>query len=262
MSNLEGKVAIATGGSTLLGQGIVRLFAARGVRVVIADIDVANGEALANELGDDVLFVRTDITDDDSIDNCIARTIERFGGVDFLVNMASTYLDSGIATSRQDWLKSLNINLVGGQIFSQKIAPVMEKRGGGAIVNFGSIAGKVSQPGRMTYSAAKAAILRITGNAAMQLQKQNIRVNSVSPGWTWSSIMHGATNNRREKADAVAAPFHMLGRTGSPDEVAEAVLFLCSDSARFITGADIAVDGGYTAMGPEGQIDAVALLLA
>jgi len=261
MTSMTGKVAIATGGATLLGQAIVRGFVREGAKVVIADIDAANGQALADELGDGATFVTTDITSDASIDACIETATKLFGGVDYLVNMASTYLDNGIGTSREDWLTSLNINLVGGQIFSQKIAPVMARRGGGAIVNFGSIAGKVSQPGRMTYSAAKAAILRITGNAAMQLQAQNIRVNSVSPGWTWSSIMKMATGDKREKADSVAAPFHMFGRTGNPEDVAEAVLFLCSEKARFITGTDIAVDGGYTAMGPEGMIDAVAKLM-
>ncbi|WP_421856337.1 SDR family oxidoreductase [Oricola sp.] len=261
MGEFDGKVVIATGASTLLGQAIVRAFAAEGAKVVMADIDVENGQALAAELGDAVAFVETDVTSDDSIDSCITQAVERFGGVDCLINMASTYLDNGIGTSREDWLTSLNINLVGGQIFSQKIAPVMEKRGGGSIVNFASIAGKVSQPGRMTYSAAKAAILRITGNAAMQLNPQNIRVNSVSPGWTWSSIMKMATGDDRKKTDGVAAPFHMFGRTGNPEEVAEAVLFLCSDKARFITGTDIAVDGGYTAMGPEGMVDAVAKLM-
>lgn len=262
MSEMVGKVVIVTGASTLLGQGIVSAFAREGASVVMADIDVDNGQPLADAMGDDVVFVRTDITDDASIDACIQTAVDRFGGVDYLVNMASTYLDNGIATSREDWLTSLNINLVGGQIFSQKIAPVMEQRGGGAIVNFGSIAGKVSQPGRMTYSAAKAAILRITGNAAMQLQAQNIRVNSVSPGWTWSSIMKMATGDKREKADTVAAPFHIMGRTGNPEEVAEAVLFLCSEKSRFINGTDIAADGGYTALGPEGMEDAVAKLMA
>lgn len=261
MGEFSNKVAIATGGSTLLGQAIVRAFADEGAKVVIADIDAENGEALADELGDAVAFVRTDITSDESIDNCIAVALERFGGLDILVNMASTYLDNGIETSREDWLASLNINLVGGQIFSQKAAPHMQERGGGSIINFGSIAGKVSQPGRMTYSAAKAAILRITGNAAMQLQSKGIRVNSVSPGWTWSAIMKMATGDQRSKADAVAAPFHMLQRTGNPEEVAGAVLFLCSERARFVTGTDIAVDGGYTAMGPEGMVDAVAQLM-
>jgi NAD(P)-dependent dehydrogenase (short-subunit alcohol dehydrogenase family) len=146
-------------------------------------------------------------------------------------------------------------------IFADKASAAIARRGGGAIVNFASISGKRAQPGRMTYSAAKAALLQVTKNMAMQMQPLNIRVNSVSPGWTWSNIMVQLTGNQRAKADAVAAPFHILGRTGDPSEVAGAVLFLCSNAAGFITGTDIAVDGGYTAMGPERIEDAVAKLM-
>jgi NAD(P)-dependent dehydrogenase (short-subunit alcohol dehydrogenase family) len=145
-------------------------------------------------------------------------------------------------------------------VFCDKATPAIAKRGGGAVVNFASISGKRAQPGRMTYSAAKAAMLQVTRNAAMQLQPYNIRVNSVSPGWTWSNIMVQLTGDNREKADNVAAPFHLMKRTGDPSEVAAAVLFLCSDEASFITGTDIAVDGGYTAIGPERSDDAVSKL--
>jgi len=112
----------------------------------------------------------------------------------------------------------------------------------------------------MTYSAAKAAILQITKNQAMQLQPMGIRVNSVSPGWIWSNIMEQLTGDRREKADAVAAPLHIVGRLGDPEEVAAAIVFLVSPAASFITGTDIAVDGGYTAMGSERMQDLVGAL--
>lgn len=260
MASMAGKVAIVTGASTLIGQGVVRALHDQGVKVVMGDIATEAGQALADELGQGATFLRTDVTRDEDLKASITAAVETYGGVDYLVNLASTYLDEGIATSRADWLASLDVNLVSGQVFSQMVAPEMEKRGGGAIVNFASISGKVAQPGRMTYSAAKAAILQITKNAAMQLQPRGIRVNSVSPGWTWSNIMVELTGDRREKADSVAAPFHMLGRTGGPDEVAQAVVFLCSDKASFITGTDIAVDGGYTAMGPERMTDAVSKL--
>lgn len=260
MASMAGKVAIVTGASTLIGQGVVRAFHEEGAKVVMADIAKDAGQALAEELGQGATFLPTDVTKDEDLEACIATAVETYGGVDYLVNLASTYLDEGIATSRADWLASLDVNLVSGQVFSQMVAPEMEKRGGGAIVNFASISGKVAQPGRMTYSAAKAAILQITKNAAMQLQPRGIRVNSVSPGWTWSNIMVELTGDRREKADSVAAPFHMLGRTGGPEEVAQAVVFLCSEKASFINGTDIAVDGGYTAMGPERMADAVSKL--
>jgi NAD(P)-dependent dehydrogenase (short-subunit alcohol dehydrogenase family) len=260
MKSLNGKVAIVTGASTLIGEGVARAFAAAGTKVVMADINEEDGKRIANELGDDVAFLRTDVTSDADIDACIAFAEGTFGGVDILVNLASTYLDNGISTNREDWLASLNVNLVGAMVFCDKVTPAIAKRGGGAIVNFASISGKRAQPGRMTYSAAKAAMLQATRNAAMQLQPHNIRVNSVSPGWTWSNIMVQLTGDKREKADNVAAPFHLLKRTGDPAEVAAAVLFLCSDEASFITGTDIAVDGGYTAIGPERVDDAVSKL--
>jgi NAD(P)-dependent dehydrogenase (short-subunit alcohol dehydrogenase family) len=261
MKSLTGKVAIVTGASTLIGEGLTRAFVEAGVKVVMADINEQDGAKIAASLGEMAIFLRTDVTVDDDIDACIAQAEKQFGGVDYLVNLASTYLDEGVKTSRADWLTSLNINLVSGMIFADKASAAIARRGGGAIVNFASISGKRAQPGRMTYSAAKAALLQVTKNMAMQMQPLNIRVNSVSPGWTWSNIMVQLTGNQRAKADAVAAPFHILGRTGDPSEVAGAVLFLCSDAAGFITGTDIAVDGGYTAMGPERIEDAVAKLM-
>jgi NAD(P)-dependent dehydrogenase (short-subunit alcohol dehydrogenase family) len=261
MKSLTGKVAIVTGASTLIGEGLTRAFVEAGVKVVMADINEQDGAKIAASLGEMAIFLRTDVTVDDDIDACIAQAEKQFGGVDYLVNLASTYLDEGVKTSRADWLTSLNINLVSGMIFADKASAAIARRGGGAIVNFASISGKRAQPGRMTYSAAKAALLQVTKNMAMQMQPLNIRVNSVSPGWTWSNIMVQLTGNQRAKADAVAAPFHILGRTGDPSEVAGAVLFLCSNAAGFITGTDIAVDGGYTAMGPERIEDAVAKLM-
>ena len=260
MRGLEGKVAIVTGASTLIGQEVVRAFHRSGVSVTMADIAEADGKALAAELGDKVRFCKTDITSDGDIDACIEATKSAFGGIDFLVNIASTYLDEGLATSRENWLAALNINLVGGAIFTQKASREIAARGGGAIVNYGSISAKIAQPGRMVYSASKAAILNVTKTQAAFLASQNIRVNSVSPGWTWSNIIRDITGDNRAKADGVAAPFHLLKRTGGPDEVANTVMFLCSDEASFITGADIAVDGGYTAIGAEQQTDALPLL--
>jgi NAD(P)-dependent dehydrogenase (short-subunit alcohol dehydrogenase family) len=260
-SGLNGKAAIVTGAATLIGAKVAEAFAAAGTRIILADINEEDGKAAADRIGQNAHFLKTDVTLDADIDRCLAECEKRFGRVDYLVNLACTYLDNGLASSREDWLTSLNINLVGMAIFTQKACAFMKRQGGGAVVNIASISGKRAQPGRMLYSVAKAGIIQFTKNAAMQAIGDKIRINSVSPGWIWSNVMVQATGGNRAKADAVGGPFHMMGRIGDPEEVAKAVLFLCSDDASFITGADLAVDGGYTAMGPEQMVDAVSKLL-
>jgi len=260
--DLEGKVAIVSGAATLIGQKVVEAFAAAGSRVVAADINAEDGAALADRLGESVLFEETDLRDDAAIDRCIARAKERFGGLDCLVNVAAVYIDDGVATTRADWHAALDVNLVGAAIFAQKAAEAMRRRGGGAIVNFGSIAAKRAQPGRLVYSASKGAILQMTRSLALLLAGDNIRVNAVSPGWTWSNVIRDLSGDDRAKADRIGGPFHLPGRIGEPEEVAQAVLFLCSDAGRFVNGVDLPVDGGYTAIGPEGTEDAVARLMA
>lgn len=261
MGEFSGKTAIVTGASTLIGQAVVTAFEDAGANVVMADIDAEAGQAFADSRSDRVVFAATNVTSDADIDACIATAVNTFGGLDFLVNIASTYLDDGLATTRENWLAGLNINLVGGVIFTQKAVVEMRKRGGGAVVNYASISGKVSQPGRMVYSASKAAILNATKCEAHALAGDNIRVNSVSPGWTWSNIMRDLSGDDRAKVDGIAAPFHISGRTGNPEEVANAALFLCSEKASFINGTDLAVDGGYSALGPECKVNAVEKMM-
>jgi len=261
MEGLKGKVAIVTGGATLIGAAVVRPFQREGTKVVVADIDAAGGEALAKELGDGVLFVKTDLADDKQIATCIDRTLAKFGGIDFLVNLASVYIDNALSSTRQEWLDSYNINVVAGAIMLKAVHPHMKKRGGGAVVNFGSISAKVAQTGRWLYPVTKAAVLQLTRNEAMDLAPDNIRVNSISPGWTWSRIMNELTHGDKAKTNRVGGPFHLLGRVGEPEEVAQGVIFLCSSHASFITGADLPVDGGYSAMGPEMSVPAIPKLM-
>lgn len=261
MDGLKDKVAIVTGGATLIGAAVVRAFHREGTRVAVADIDEAGGEKLADEVGHDALFIKTDLTDDGQIASFVERVAKKFGGIDFLINLAAVYIDNALNSTRQEWLDSYNINVVGGVIMLKAVSPHMKKRGGGAVVNFGSISAKVAQTGRWLYPVTKAAILQLTRNEAMDLAKDNIRVNSISPGWTWSRIMNELTHGNRSKTDKVGGPFHLLGRVGNPEEVAQGVLFLCSSHASFITGTDLAVDGGYSAMGPEMTESAIPKLM-
>ena len=186
MPELSERVAIVTGGSTLLMSKVVEALAEAGAKVCVADVDAERGSALADSLGDSVVFKETDVTSDDQLEDLIETTVDAFGGVDILVNGAATYEDEGLETTRDKWLHALDVNLVSGVILTHKVAPHMTERGGGAVINFASISGKRAQPLFFVYSTSKAAILGVTRNEAMKLAEHHIRVNSVSPGWIWS----------------------------------------------------------------------------
>lgn len=255
MRGLKDRVAIVPGGVTKIGRAVVSAFLDAGSRVMVADIVEPDGP-----LPDGAAFTACDLRDDAQIAALVDATKARFGRIDFLVNVACTYLDNGAASTRAEWLEAFDVNLVGSVVLMQKARAELA-RNRGAIVNFGSISSRVAQTGRWLYPVCKAAILQLTRNQAMDLAPDGIRVNAVSPGWTWSNVMDQLTGGDRAKTDAVAAPFHLLGRVADPEEVAAAVLFLCSDEASFITGTDIRVDGGYTAMGPEQAVPAIPKLM-
>jgi hypothetical protein len=261
MAALDRRTAIVTGGATLIGRAVVRALHEAGASVAVADIDEEGGGTLAGELGEGVLFVPTDLREDAQIEALVARTVERFGGLDILVNLATSYVDEGFSSPRPDWLESLNVNVVAPVMSARAAHPHLKASGHGVVVNFTSISAKVAQTGRWLYPVGKAALVQLTRNMAMDLAPDGIRVNSVSPGWTWSRVMVELSGDDRAKTDRVAAPFHLLGRVGDPEEVANVVVFLCTDDASFVTGADWAVDGGYSAMGPEQAVPAIPKLM-
>lgn len=260
--DLTGRTAIVTGGSTLIGRGVATALHREGARVVVADIDEEGGHTLVDMLGERASFRKTDITHDDELTNLAEEVGRDHGGIDILVNLACSYLDNGFETTRADWLSALEVNLVSSAMAVQAVHPWLMRSDHAAIVNFTSISSKVAQTGRWVYPASKSAMVQLTRSMAMDLIADGIRVNSVSPGWTWSAIMDGLSGGDRVKTDAVAAPFHLTSRVADPIEVGNVVAFLVSDAASVVTGADWAADGGYSALGPERAIAAIPQLEA
>lgn len=264
MNGIEDKAVIVTGGAGgdySLGAEIVRTFHQSGAKVVIADLNSDAATALAAELKVNAIACTTDITSDIQLRSLVDTAVENFGGVDFIVNCAATYEEEGLDTSREQLLRGLNVNTVSAARLTQIALPHLEVSRG-AVVNFGSVSGKVVQFGRFMYAISKAANIHMTKVQAAQLAGRGIRVNAVSPGWTWSDPIAGATDGNRNRADGVGATMHPLGCIGGQRDVANACLFLCSDEAKHITGIDMPVDGGYMTLGPEQQTGSIEWLTA
>jgi len=247
--NLDDKVAIVSGSTQGLGLDIARQLLAQGARVMLLGRSITAGQALAQGLGERCAFSACDVERDEDIEQCIAATLARFGRLDILVNNACIYTDHGLASSRTQWLQTLNVNLVSAAIFTQKAAEHLPA--GGVVINIGSTGGKFGAAGRALYPASKAGMLQLTRNLAVSLAAQGVRVLSVSPAWTWSPSVADFSGNDLALADRVGAEFHPLGRIGRGEEVGHVVAFLCSDGASWMTGVDIPVDGGFSILGPD-----------
>lgn len=243
------KVTLVTGGASLIALALARKLIAAGEHVVLTDHDesvTADVEALLGTAG---RYVVGDVTDDDFLDDLVASMVSERGRIDGLVTAAVTFDDRLYDTTRAEWHRALDINLVSAAVLTQKVIPHMREHGG-SIVYVASVSGMRAQPKRMVYSVTKAGLHMLAKTGGTQLTSHGIRVNTISPGWTWSrnlAIRYGG----RERADAFAAEFQTAGRMANPEEIAEGIAFLLSDAASFVTATDLAVDGGYSALSPE-----------
>lgn len=259
MRGLDGRVAIVTGGAASIGKAISEAFHGAGAQVVVVARSADKGQVLAQRLGERVHFEQADITVDVDLDRIASRAVQKFGRIDFVVNNACSYVDQGQHSTREEWITTLNTNVISGALLVERARPELAKNKG-AVVNISSISAYAAQSGRWTYPVSKAAILHLTRLQALDYSRDGIRVNTLVAGWTESDPISGLSAGDSERADRVAAEFHLLGRLGRAREVAEGVLFLCSQNASFITGGELKVEGGYLAMGPEQAGPAIAKL--
>jgi 3alpha(or 20beta)-hydroxysteroid dehydrogenase len=242
---LKGRVAIITGASRGQGAATASLFQAEGAKVVLLDILESDGEKLARELGSDAVFRKADITREDDWRNTVAETIKRWGSVDILINNAGiVHPASIIDLKKADFERVMQINLIGSWLGIKSVAPAMIAKGKGAIVNICSTSGLWGMNGLAAYSASKWALRGLTKTAAMELGLKGIRVNAVFPGGI-NTPMGNITN---EPVADLAKYYQRqpIQRIGEPLEVARTSLFLVSDDAAYLCGAEIAVDGGMT----------------
>ena len=247
---VAGKVVVITGAASGLGAESARRLAAEGARLVLTDLNAEAGEALAADLGERAHFMLHDVTDEAAWAAVAAEAVSRFGGLHGLVNSAGVAGGMPLLEmTYADWRRVLSINLDGTFLGLRACAPAMAQGGGGSIVNLSSILGKVGQPGAAHYCASKGGVLMLTKAAALEWAPAAIRVNSVHPGYIETPMVTGAlqaSENGNEMRDLIISR-HPLGRLGRPREIADAVVFLISDEASFMTGAELVVDGGYTA---------------
>lgn len=252
---LKDKVAVITGGGAGIGRATCERFAEEGAAVVVADWNIGTGPETVSRVvaqGGKAHFIATDVSDESSVQNMAAEAVRVFGKVDVLVNNAAVFVLRGIDATPEEWRQILSVNVVGPVLCAKHLVPAMRAAGGGAIINIGSISSFIAQPQFVTYNTTKSAIINMTRCMAMDLADDKIRVNAVCPGAVWTEIVQRITREAGlDRAAADADPSwggaHLLKRIAEPREIANAILFLASDEASFITGESLRVDGGYTA---------------
>ncbi|NUS92348.1 MAG: SDR family oxidoreductase [Nocardia sp.] len=258
-NELADKVAVVTGGATGLGTAMVERFVAEGARVVVGDIDVERGTAVAQRCG--ALFQRTDVGEPDQIAALVDLAVQRFGGLHIMCNNAGisgTMHKSILSDDLADFHRVMAVNVLGVMAGTRQAARYMSEHGGGSIINHSSVGGVQAGGGVMTYRASKAAVIHFTKSAAIELAQYEIRVNCIAPGNIPTDLLAKAsTTMSPEKAERMTRAMREmmnqdrpLPREGTPEDVAEAAVYFAGDRSRYLTGTVLTVDGGTTAGKP------------
>ena len=246
MGRLSGKVCIITGAAQGMGEATARLFASEGATVALGDVNVDKGSAVAQDLGGAAFFQKLDVSSDENWKEFSGAVRDRFGTVDVLVNNAGLVHFTPVEMlDPKDFERILGVNTLGPILGTKHIVPIMKEAGKGSIVNISSVDGLRGANGLTCYTASKWALRGITKCHAYELGSSGIRVNSVHPGGV-DTPMGNAAGRPKEEVNQVFRRLP-LGRIGDPKEIANASLFLASDESSYVTGAEIAVDGGWTA---------------
>ena len=246
---VAGKVALISGGAGGIGAATAKLLAKEGAAVVIGDLLEDEGraaEAMIAESGGKALFVHLDVTSEESWRNAVQAAVASFGKLDILVNNAGVSQRGGVEeTTSEAWDKVMDVNVKGVFLGTQAAIPEMRKAGGGSIINISSIYGLVGSGGSAAYHASKGAVRIFNKSTAIQYASENIRANSVHPGFIDTPMTRVHHDNPKIHEERVAKT--PIGRMGQPEDIAAGILYLASDESSFVTGAELVIDGGMTA---------------